>query len=123
VDNILDLGQHLGMIYYDDWPPLIVVNRVGLPQTSLPTFLNFPHFRAFKEWKPQDDLGWTMGLHIGITTMFDISKGVHRSILGQVMNLNYFTWFLNLVLAKQTCLAQSFPFIHPILHLLHSQLG
>ncbi len=31
VDDILDLGRYSCMVRYDDRPPLVVVNRVGLP--------------------------------------------------------------------------------------------
>jgi hypothetical protein len=48
VDDILDLGRHSGTICHDEWPPLVVVNKVGLPQVALPTFLSFPHFHAFR---------------------------------------------------------------------------
>jgi hypothetical protein len=33
-------------------PPLVVVNKVGLPQAALPTFLNFPHSHAFRNGGP-----------------------------------------------------------------------
>jgi len=48
VDDILDPGLHSCMVCHDDQPPLDVVNRVGVPQTTLPTLLSFPHSHAFK---------------------------------------------------------------------------
>ncbi len=60
-------------------------NRVGLPQTALPTFLSFPHFDAFKNGGPMDDLSsmekpnanereWAMGFCTSTTTMQGIFK-------------------------------------------------
>jgi hypothetical protein len=51
VDDILDLGCHSCAISHGDWP-LVVVNTVGLPWATLPTFLNFPHFHAFRNGSP-----------------------------------------------------------------------
>jgi hypothetical protein len=54
VDDILDPRCHSCVVCHDDWPPLAVVNRVGLPWIALlPTFLSFPHFHAFRS---MDDL-------------------------------------------------------------------
>jgi len=39
----------------------------------------------------------------------DISKGAHRQILEQVMNLNYFTWIYKLASVEQRCFDQSHP--------------
>jgi hypothetical protein len=38
-----------------------------------------------------------MGFHIG---RFGISKGVHKCILGQVIDLNYATWIFSLCLVE-----------------------
>jgi len=105
-----------------------VVNRVGLPQTTLPTFLNFPHFHAFCDgglgmvWDSNkfnmDDLlnvnerEQTIGFCINITTMFSTSKRAYKYILGQIMDMNCMTWIFSLTLAKQTHLAHSFPHTH-----------
>jgi hypothetical protein len=56
-----------------------------------------------------DERERAMGFHTGTTIVFGVSKGVHRHILGQVMDLNYLTWIFNLCLAKQTCFAQFSP--------------
>jgi hypothetical protein len=52
VDDILNLGRHSHLIWHDEWPPLVVVNRVSLPQVALPTLLSFPHSHAFKNGAP-----------------------------------------------------------------------
>jgi hypothetical protein len=106
VDDILNPRRHSCMIHHDDRPPLVVVNRVGLPQTTLLTFLNFPHFRAsrngglrmiwdshsFSMEKPNaDEKEQAMGFRISITIVQCISKGALRRILGQVMDLNCLT--------------------------------
>jgi hypothetical protein len=41
VDDILDPPCHSCVICNNDRPPLVVVNKVGLPQIALPTFLTF----------------------------------------------------------------------------------
>jgi hypothetical protein len=48
VDDILDRRHHSCMVRHNDQPHLAMVNTVGLPQTTLPTFLSFPHFHAFR---------------------------------------------------------------------------
>jgi hypothetical protein len=37
------------MVGHDDHPPLAMVNNVGFPQLTLPTFKSFPCFHAFKD--------------------------------------------------------------------------
>ncbi len=49
VDDILDHGCHSCVVCHDDQPPLVMVNKVGLPQVALLTFLNFPCSHAFRD--------------------------------------------------------------------------
>jgi hypothetical protein len=64
-----------------------MVNRLGLPQTTLLTFLSFPCFHAFRDkglrmiWdshsfsmeKPNvDEMKWVMGFRASTTTMLNI---------------------------------------------------
>jgi hypothetical protein len=82
--------------------------------------LSFPCFHAFKNGSPriiwdfnsstmEDPMRmrkpWVMGFCVSTTIMLDIFKGIHRLILGQVIKLNCFKWFLNWALAKQAHLA------------------
>jgi hypothetical protein len=53
VDDILNLRCHSCVVRHDDQPPLDVVNRVGPPRTTLPSFLNFPHSHAFSNGGPR----------------------------------------------------------------------
>jgi len=84
VDDILDLRCHSYVVRLDDWPPLVVVNKVGLPWTTLLPSLNFPHFHAFKDgglrrfWDSHSsNMGKSnanekeraMGFHIGTITL------------------------------------------------------
>jgi hypothetical protein len=93
VDDILDPGHHSCAVYHDDRPPLVVVNKVGLPQVALPTFLNFPHFHAFRNGSPWmiwdshpfnmekpnvDEKEEAMGFRIGTTAMQGICEKTHR---------------------------------------------
>ncbi len=48
MDDIPDRRHHSSLVRHNDQPHLAMVNRVGLPQTTLPTFLNFPYFHAFR---------------------------------------------------------------------------
>jgi len=81
-DDLLDPRHHSCAVGQDDRPPLVVVNKVGLPQETLPTFLNFPHFHAFKNGGPRmiwdshssnmekpnvDEREWAMGFHTNTT--------------------------------------------------------
>ncbi len=43
---------------------------------------------------------WAMGFRTDATTMQGIFEGVHRRILGQVMDFNYLTWIFSLLLAN-----------------------
>jgi hypothetical protein len=56
-------------------------------------------------------------VHTSTIIMQGIFKRTHRQILGQVMDLNCFTWIFNLVLAKQLHFGQSHPPIPPHLSL------
>jgi len=47
-----------------------------------------------------DEKEWAIGFCISTIVVQGISKKAHRWILGQVMDLNYLTWILNLVLTK-----------------------
>lgn len=112
--------------HHDEWPPM--VNNVKLPQRTLPILLSFPYFHAFWNgslgmmWDSNssnmeelnvNEREWAMGFHINTTTMPNIFKGPCRQILGQVMDIDCFTWFFSLLLAEQTHLAQSCPQNHP----------
>jgi len=138
VDDILDPRSHSCVVCHDDWLPLVMVNRVGLPRVALPTFLSFPHSHAFKNggprmiWDPHssnmeepnvDEKEHAMGFCTGTTVVQCIFKRIHRKILGQVMDLNCFTWIFSLVLVKQLHFGQSHPPTPPHLHLLHLLLG
>jgi len=41
VDDILDLRCQSFVVRHEGQPPLVVVNKVGLPRVALPTFLSF----------------------------------------------------------------------------------
>jgi hypothetical protein len=64
-----------------------------------------------------------MGFYTTITFVVNIFERARMQILGQVMDINYLTWNLNLALAKQTHLAHFFhpPTFH--IHVLHLHLG
>jgi hypothetical protein len=81
------------VICHDDRRPLVVVNKVGLPRVALPTFLNFPHFHAFRNgglgmiWDSHsssmeepnvDERERAMGFHTSTITMQGISKGIRK---------------------------------------------
>ncbi len=138
MDDILNPRCHSCIVHHDDRPPLVVVNRVGLPQTNLPTFLNFPHFRAFRNgglgmiWdshssnmkKPNvDEKERAMGFRINTIIVQGIFKGTFKQNLGQVMDLNcshellIWSWHNSYILANHT-----HPFC-PIFHLLHLLMG
>jgi hypothetical protein len=53
VDDILYLGCQSCVIHYDDHPHLVVVNKVGLSQATLLTFLNFLRFQTFQSGGPK----------------------------------------------------------------------
>jgi hypothetical protein len=93
-----------------------MINRVGLLQATLPTFLSFLHSHTFRDgilgmiWDANsykmeepnvDERKQATGFHIGTTIVQGIFEGAHRRILGQVMDLTYFTWIFNLCWAKQ----------------------
>jgi hypothetical protein len=48
VNDILYLGCQLCIIHYDDSPHLVVINKVGLSQATLLTFLSFLCFQTFR---------------------------------------------------------------------------
>jgi hypothetical protein len=50
-----------------------------------------------------------MGLCTGTTIVQGIFEGVHKWILGQIMDFNCLTWIFNLVLAEQLCFGQLHP--------------
>jgi hypothetical protein len=100
VDDILDPPCHSCVVHHDDQPPLVVVNRVSLPQVALPTFLSFSHSHAFRNgglgmiWdshsssmeKPNvNERKKTMGFLTGTIVVQDISEGARRRIMGQFM--------------------------------------
>ncbi len=68
----------------------------------------------FNMEKPNvDEKEEAMGFRIGTTAMQGICEKTHRQILGQVMDLNCFTWIFNLVLVKHLCFGQYDPPISP----------
>jgi hypothetical protein len=94
---------------------------------------NVPHFHAIKDgslrmildsnssnMEESNVIEWkqAMNFYTSIAIVPNISKGVCRQILGQVMDLNYFTRVLNLVLVEPFGIYFSHPStLH--LHLLH----
>jgi hypothetical protein len=101
-----------------------MVNKVGLPQVALPTFLSFPHSHAFRNGSPWmiwdshsssmeepnvDEKEQAMGFHSNTTIVQGISERACRQILGQVMDLNYLTWIFSLVLVEQLRFGRSHP--------------
>jgi len=100
-------------------------------------FLNFPcahalwdgnlgmiwDLKSFNVKEPNvDEKEWAMGFQINIIAMPSISKGVCKQTLGNVMDLNCFTWIFNLGLAKQKCFAHSFSPSHPPTHFTHPSI-
>jgi hypothetical protein len=53
VDDILNLEHHSCIVCHDDQPPLVMVNRVDLPQATLLTCLSFSRSHAFKDGGPR----------------------------------------------------------------------
>ncbi len=51
-DDSLDRKQHSFIVQHDDQPPLVMVNKVGLPWASLPTFLSFSRCPTFWDGSP-----------------------------------------------------------------------
>ncbi len=47
MDDILDPIRHSSIIQHDDQPPLIMINKVGLPQATLPTPLSLSRSHTF----------------------------------------------------------------------------
>jgi hypothetical protein len=52
MDDFLDLIQHSSIGQHDDWPPLVVINMVGLLRATLPIFLSFLCFHTFQDGIP-----------------------------------------------------------------------
>jgi hypothetical protein len=115
MDDILDLGWHYFVIKHDDRPTLAIINKVGLLQVVLPILLSFPCFHAFHDVDPNiiwdanssrmeepnvDEQEWTMGFHTATTIMQKLSKGTHRQILEQVMDIICLTWIFILCWAE-----------------------
>ncbi len=46
---ILDLGHMSQVVQDDDQPQFAIVNRVGQPQSTLPTIMNFQNSHAFHD--------------------------------------------------------------------------
>ncbi len=93
MDDILDPSRHACVVYHVDQPPLCMVNKVGLPHVTLPTFLNFRHLHAFWDgglgmvWdsksshmeKPNgDENEQAMSFHNGTIVVPDLLKGTSR---------------------------------------------
>ncbi len=94
---------------------MAIINKVGLLQVVLLILLSFPYFHAFHDVDPNiiwdanssrmekpnvDEQERTMGFHIATTTMQKLSKGTHRQILGQIMDIICFTWIFILCWAE-----------------------
>ncbi len=128
VDDILDLGWHSSTNQRDDQPPLVVVNKVGLPQAALPILLSFLHFHTFQDgnlgiiWDANsskmeepnvNEQKWTMGFCTCTTTMWGIFEGLRRQILGLIMDLTYLTWIFSLCWVEKVRFTQFFTPTHP----------
>jgi hypothetical protein len=116
-----------------------VVNTItNLPWVALPTFLSFPCFHAFKNGSPRTiwdfnsstvedptrmSKPWAMGFCTSTTIMLHISKGIHKLILGQFIELNCLKWLFNWALAKQACLAQCLLVTHLIYPIVTLPIG
>jgi hypothetical protein len=70
-----------------------------------------------------DEKEWAMGSRTGTTTVQGICEGACKQNLGQVMDLNCFTWIFNLVLVKQLCFGQSHPPTPPHLSIVTTFVG
>jgi hypothetical protein len=53
VDNILDIGRCSQVVKVTDRSPMAVVNQVGQPRMTLPTFVNFPTSHTYREGGPE----------------------------------------------------------------------
>ncbi len=111
-----------------------MVNRVKLPQATLPILLSFPRFHAFWGWNlgmmwdsnspNMEELNvnereWAMGFQINTITMPNIFEGACRQNLGQVIDIDCLTWLFGLVSIEQTQMAHSCP----CTHLTHTLVG
>ncbi len=56
MNDTLDSKHHSYVVHHDDQPPLVVVNRVGLPWIALLTLLKFPQFHAY--WDEGQRIIW-----------------------------------------------------------------
>jgi hypothetical protein len=52
MDSILDIERHSQVVRIIDRSPMAVVNQVGQLRMALPTFVNFPTSRAYREGGP-----------------------------------------------------------------------
>ncbi len=115
-----------------------MVNRFSFPRAAPPTFLSFPHFHAFRNGSPwmiwdshsynmekpnTNEKEWVMGFYSGTIVMQNISEGACRLILGQVVDVNCFTWIFSIILVKQLCFGQSHPPTPPHLSLVAPFVG
>ncbi len=115
-----------------------MVNRVGLPWKTLPTFLSFPHFHTFRNGGPRmiwdshsssmeepnvDEKEHAMGSTLAPQLCMAFFKEPVSRFWGKLWisttshGFSAWSWQNNYVLANHT-----HPF-HPIFHLLHLLLG
>jgi hypothetical protein len=127
-------GWHFGskmtfLCHLTWWLTTFSCNQQGwLTSSNLTYSFDFSLFSCILRWQSRHDLGANsskmeepnvderkrpMGFYTSTTIMQGISKGVHKHILGHVMDLTYLTWIFSLCWAEQIWFAQSFPPIHP----------
>lgn len=120
----IDSRCHLCVVCHDDYPPLVVVNKVGLPQITKYWHLKkFPHSHAFKDgsfrmtldsnssnMEEPNVIEWkqAMNFYTSITIVPNIFERVCRQILGKFWasyGLSLHDWVFSLVLIEPTHLA------------------
>jgi hypothetical protein len=116
VDDILDDHRVSLAVTKDDTLPLAIINKVGIPQGALPTFVTYPRSFAFQSRGP--DMVWdsksqtydeptadererAMGFPTGTTAAHGLQEGQRRFLLGQAMDLNSMVWIIGICLAAQ----------------------
>jgi hypothetical protein len=97
VDSILDIGRHFQVLKVTDKSPMAMVNQVGQPRITLPTFVSFPVSHAYREgglrlvrdtcsqWLVEpnaDERKRAMGFPTGVTLVPSIFEASRRQVLG-----------------------------------------
>jgi hypothetical protein len=100
---------------------------------ALPTFVSFPTSHAYREvglglvwdtclqWLVEPNVNErerAMGFPTGVTSVPSIFEASRRQVLGQVMDLNYLTWIVNLGMVEQRWLKATFVIVTPLVSLL-----